>query len=186
MPKNHFSMLEQPQNHEEQNLNEVAAQYGQTLVEPGRKIAFDVQKMEIKGHGVGDIRFGLDILLQFANLPIITDEFKSHKERTAFRNSLSLENPSHYNIFENNKLRGNMISSVEQAFSFINEGLDDTDLLPPVKEEIKTLIATCPKYDNKSYDPMTNEEKVRYVQQLDQMILKIIELLKSSEGKREN
>jgi hypothetical protein len=178
-------MFEQPQSPEHQDLNEVAARYGRKVLEPGGKVRFDVDEMNIKGAGVEDVRFGFDILLEFANLPIITDEFRSHEERTSFRRKLSVENRSHYDVLENNKLRGNMISSVESGFSIIGEGIDDTDLLPSVKEKMKALIIACPKYDNESYNAMTLEEKIAYVKGLDELIAKTIALLDGQQEKSE-
>jgi hypothetical protein len=176
-------MFEQ-QEPENQNLNEVVAQYGRKIIEPGIEIQFDVEKMEVEGRGAENLRFGLGILQFFANLPIITDEFKdNHEERRISRNKLYLENRSHWDIFENNKIRGNVVSSVEGGFAAIGEGVDDTDLLPSVKEEIKALIAACPKYNVKSYAAMTIEEKIRRVQQLDEMIIKTFELVSDRQGK---
>jgi len=170
---------------ENPDVSAMAAKYGHKVIESGGEAVFDVNKYEISGGSAENVRFALSILLEFANSPIITDEFQNHPERRLFRKEIIETDPKYYANVQNNKLRGNLISSAESAFSIILKSISDTDMPEETKKEIKLLTDELPMYDADALGVMVTEERVKYVRQIDATIMKLFNLLRSQSSPEE-
>ena len=173
------------QENQKPDMETMAAKYGQKFIESDCNLAFDVKKFELTGekYDTEDVHFFLDILIKFANSPMITDEFKDHRERRQFRKEIFNTDPEYYAIVETNKLRRNHISAVEAIFPILEEYINDSNMAEETKKGIKQLCDEFPRHDLSTHDLMSNEEKIDHVKKIDAIITKLFDILKTTQEK---
>jgi hypothetical protein len=179
-------MIEQYTTHskeenEKLKMDELMARHGQTMLEPGKNLNFNIKKFDRPEEGSELFYTGLEMLQEFVNLPIITDEMP-HAERRTFRHELKTTDPAYHEFLENNKIRWNHVGNMQPVLEVVHDYVKNADLPEDIKRKIETLADSCPTLDATSYAALSTEQKIAHAKRIEKIIIDILTLLTSHEA----
>jgi hypothetical protein len=153
MDSGHFNALEYP-NEQQTTVS------GQDIMEHYRKIEQTIPEND---------RWILKTLVDYIRSPIIVDNFSSETERNSWQKEEIYKHPEVNNLFESNKLRGNVTGQILSIIEIIKlEDWLNSDLINRFEEltmEYRGLSLDYPRYNT-----LEIEEKIALIQKITDLV----------------
>jgi hypothetical protein len=167
-------------------LKEEYAKAGRNLTfSPAEPFSFN--QLDLSGVSESDqidMQYMLGTITNYIKSPIMFDDFTDVNERSDWRSKL----PKEVKVFaEQNKIRGNKIANVKMSLDLIAYFLGESDRYQKAKEMITQIVEAINEAMAERHDPSnpealpvqpyatySNEEKVAFVQKLDQALRALV------------
>ena len=123
------------------------------------------------------LEIGVSISRAYLSSAIISDNFMSHTDRRAWRNSMTTKFGKDFNTFyERNRIKANSVGSLYTVFTSLFDILDTAkDSLSPQQRELREVFTHIPDLSN--YAEKTNEERYELTEKMDQVALQFLSLV---------